>query len=146
MAFVNIHGYSPTTQIWEPITVSPTSGLITSKSTNTQGYFGDLLLDGTLTPGQETAPMDVSTFTDSIISYTDSSPTNVGGISIYGTASASLPYNWIFLGKLVPVSNGANTKRESVANIRLSPIKLLICKNDSGTETVNNVNITVLSN
>lgn len=144
MSYVNIHGYDDKVKQWRNILIDDTGALITTESTNPIGSYGNLH-NGNLTPSTATAELDVSLYKDSIISYSDLSPTNIGAISLYGSTT-SPAVNWHFLGKIIPIAPSGGTKREGVAVVKLAPFKKLYAYNESTTETQTSAVLSVVSN
>jgi hypothetical protein len=98
MSYVNIHGYDEAARQWRNVLIDDAGLLLTSQSTTTIGSYANLH-NGNLSPATGTSELDVSLYKDSIISYSDLSPTNVGAISLYG--STTIPaVNWLFWVRL----------------------------------------------
>lgn len=144
MSFVNIHGYDEPARQWRKIAINDAGQLLTSESTTPIGSYGNLH-NGTLNPMSGTSELDVTLYKDSVISYNDLSPTNVGAISIYGSTT-SPAVNWHFLGKIVPIAAAAGVKREGVAIVKLAPFKKIYAYNESTTETQLSAVLSVVSN
>ena len=144
MSYVNIHGYDEAARQWRNVLIDDAGLLLTSQSTTTIGSYANLH-NGNLSPATGTSELDVSLYKDSIISYSDLSPTNVGAISLYG--STTIPaVNWHFLGKIVPIAAAAGVKREGVAVVKLAPFKKIYAYNESTTETQTSAVLSVVSN
>lgn len=144
MSFVNIHGYDEPARQWRNIKIDDAGQLLTTESTTAIGSYGNLH-NGNLNPMSGTSELDVSLYKDSVISYNDLSPTNVGAISLYGSTT-SPAVNWHFLGKIVPIAAAAGVKREGVAIVKLAPFKKIYAYNESTTETQLSAVLSVVSN
>jgi len=144
MSYVNIHGYDEAARQWRNVLINDAGLLLTSESTTAIGSYANLH-NGNLNPMSGTSELDVSQFKDSIISYNDLSPTNVGAISLYGSTT-STAVNWHFLGKIVPIASAAGVKREGVAVVKLAPFKKIYAYNESTTETQTSAVLSVVSN
>jgi hypothetical protein len=144
MSFVNIHGYDEAARQWRNVKINDSGELLMSESTTPIGSYGNLH-SGNLTPMSGTSELDVSVYKDSVISYSDLSPTNVGAISLYGSTT-SPAVNWHYLGKIVPIAAAAGVKREGVAVVKLAPFKKIYAYNESTTETQLSAVLSVVSN
>lgn len=144
MSYVNIHGYDENARQWRNIQIDDAGLLMTTQSTETIGAYANLHT-GNLTPMSGTADLNVTLYKDSIVSYRDLSPTNVGAISLYGSTT-NPSVNWHFLGKIVPITASAGVKREGVAIVKLAPFKTFYAVNESATETQVSAVISVVSN
>jgi hypothetical protein len=99
--------------------------------TSSQGSYGNLL-NGPFAAQVTTAILDVTNYTDSVVSYEDQSFNNTGTIILYGTITLTAPIDLIYIGRLIPIYGGNGiTKRFATCKVSLGPFKGICAYNDN---------------
>lgn len=103
-----------------------------------------ILNQASWTSGSSSTIVDITNYTDSTLSYEDTSITNTDSIIIY--ASPDSGTNYYYIGRIIPIyqSSGIVLKRYAVYNLKLAPYTNLYCYNDS-SQTISNVKINLAS-